>query len=89
MMCFDECAPYPSTYEYVKNSMERTTRWAKRCREAHTNRDTQALFGIVQGGMFNDLRQKSAKDLIEIGFDGYAVGGLSVGEPIEVMLPVL
>lgn len=89
MMCFDECAPYPSTYEYVKNSMERTTRWAKRCRDAHTNRDTQALFGIVQGGMFNDLRQKSAKDLIEIGFDGYAVGGLSVGESIEVMLPVL
>ena len=89
MMCFDECAPYPASYEYVKNSMERTTRWAKRCREAHTNRDTQALFGIVQGGMYPDLREKSAKDLIEIGFDGYAVGGLSVGEPIDVMLPVL
>ena len=89
MMCFDECAPYPASYEYVKNSMERTTRWAKRCRDAHTNRETQALFGIVQGGMYSDLREKSAKDLMEIDFDGYAVGGLSVGEPIEVMLPVL
>lgn len=89
MMCFDECAPYPASYEYVKNSMERTTRWAKRCRAAHTNRDTQALFGIVQGGMYSDLREKSAKDLMKIDFDGYAVGGLSVGEPIEVMLPVL
>lgn len=89
MMCFDECAPYPASYEYVKNSMERTTRWAKRCRAAHTNRETQALFGIVQGGMYSDLREKSAKDLIDIDFDGYAVGGLSVGEPIEVMLPVL
>ncbi len=89
MMCFDECAPYPASYEYVKNSMERTTRWAKRCRTAHTNRETQALFGIVQGGMYSDLREKSAKDLMEIDFDGYAVGGLSVGEPLEVMLPVL
>lgn len=89
MMCFDECAPYPASYEYVKNSMERTTRWAKRCRDAHTNRETQALFGIVQGGMYSDLREKSAKDLMEIDFDGYAVGGLSVGEPIEIMLPVL
>ena len=89
MMCFDECAPYPADRKYVENSMERTTRWAKRCRDAHTNRDTQALFGIVQGGMYPDLREKSAKDLIEIGFDGYAVGGLSVGEPKEIMLDVL
>ena len=89
MMCFDECAPYPADRKYVENSMERTTRWAKRCRTAHTNRDRQALFGIVQGGMYPDLREKSAKDLIEIGFDGYAVGGLSVGEPKEIMLEVL
>lgn len=89
MMCFDECAPYPATREYVEPSMERTTRWAKRCREAHTNRDKQALFGIVQGGMYEDLRKKSAEDLINIDFDGYAVGGLSVGEPKELMLEVL
>ena len=89
MMCFDECAPYPADREYVEKSMERTTRWAKRCRDAHTNRDTQALFGIVQGGMYKDLREKSAKDLQEIGFDGYAVGGLSVGEPKELMIDVL
>ena len=89
MMCFDECAPYPADRKYVENSMERTTRWAKRCRNAHTNRETQALFGIVQGGMYPDLREKSAKDLIEIGFDGYAIGGLSVGEPKEIMMEVL
>ena len=89
MMCFDECAPYPATREYTEKSMEMTTRWAKRCRDAHTNRETQALFGIVQGGMYPDLRQRSAKALIDIGFDGYAVGGLSVGEPKEIMLEVL
>ena len=89
MMCFDECAPYPASREYVKNSLERTTRWAKRCRMAHTNRDTQALFGIVQGGMYNDLREQSAKEITAIDFDGYAVGGLSVGEPKELMLEVL
>ena len=89
MMCFDECAPYPAERNYVEKSMERTTRWAKRCRDAHTNRDTQALFGIVQGGMYKDLREKSAKDLQEIGFDGYAVGGLSVGETKDIMLDVL
>ena len=89
MMCFDECAPYPDERKYVEKSMEMTTRWAKRCRDAHTNRDTQALFGIVQGGMYPDLRKKSAEDLIKIGFDGYAVGGLSVGEPKDIMLEVL
>ena len=89
MMCFDECAPYPASREYVKNSLERTTRWAKRCRTAHTNRDTQALFGIVQGGMYSDLREQSAKEITAIDFDGYAVGGLSVGEPKELMLEVL
>ena len=66
IMAFDECCPYPSTYEYTKNSMERTTRWAKRCKEAHTTTDKQGLFGIIQGGFFKDLREKSAKDLIEL-----------------------
>lgn len=89
MMCFDECVPYPATKEYTKKSMEMTTRWAKRCRQAHTNRDTQALFGIVQGGMYTDLRKKSAEDLIKIDFDGYAIGGLSVGEPKEKMTEIL
>lgn len=89
MMCFDECAPYPADRKYTKASMEMTSRWAARCRAAHTNRKTQALFGIVQGGMYKDLREQSAKDLIKIGFDGYAVGGLSVGEPKELMLDIL
>ena len=62
MMAFDECCPYPSTYEYTKQSMERTTRWAKRCKDAHTT-ENQALFGIIQGGFYKDLREKSAKDL--------------------------
>ncbi|MGB9839937.1 tRNA guanosine(34) transglycosylase Tgt, partial [Thermovenabulum sp.] len=88
IMCFDECIPYPSTYEYVKNSVERTTRWAERCREHHKRSD-QALFGIVQGGLFEELRRKSAKDLTGIDFEGYAVGGLSVGEPKQEMYKVL
>ncbi len=89
IMAFDECCPYPSTYEYTKKSMERTTRWAKRCKDAHKNTDKQALFGIVQGGMYKDLREKSAKDLVEMNFPGYAVGGLSVGEPKELMCEIL
>ena len=89
MMCFDECAPYPSSYDYVKKSMERTTRWAKRCKDYHKNTENQALFGIVQGGMFKDLREESAKQLIDLDFPGYAVGGLSVGEPKEIMVDVL
>ncbi|MDY0256919.1 tRNA guanosine(34) transglycosylase Tgt [Gudongella oleilytica] len=89
MMCFDECVPYPADYEYAKQSMERTTRWAKRCKEHHKDWNTQALFGIVQGGMFRDLREQSAKDLVEMDFCGYAVGGLSVGEPMDVMCEVL
>ena len=89
IMAFDECTPYPSTYEYTKNSMERTTRWAARCKEAHKNTEKQALFGIVQGGMFKDLREKSAKDLVEMDFPGYAIGGLSVGEPREMMCDIL
>lgn len=89
MMCFDECAPYGATREYVEKSMERTTRWAKRCKEAHKNTENQALFGIVQGGFFKDLREKSAKDLIELDFPGYAIGGISVGEPKEEFLDIL
>lgn len=89
IMAFDECAPYPAEYDYIKHSMERTTRWAKRCIEAHKNPDTQALFGIVQGGMYKDLREISAKDLVELNFPGYAIGGLSVGEPLELMNEML
>ena len=65
IMAFDECCPYPSTYEYTKNSMERTTRWATRCKEAHKNTEKQGLFGIIQGGFYKDLRTKSAEDLIK------------------------
>ena len=89
MMCFDECAPYPAEYDYVKQSMERTTRWAERCKEYHKKLDKQGLFGIVQGGMYRDLREKSARDLIKLDFPGYAIGGLSVGEPRELMCEVL
>ena len=89
MMAFDECVEYPSTYEYTKQSMERTTRWAKRCKEAHKRPEEQGLFGIVQGGMYKDLREQSAKDLVELDFPGYAVGGLSVGEPKELMCELL
>ena len=89
IMSFDECVKYPETYEYTKNSMERTTRWARRCKEAHKNTDKQALFGIIQGGFYEDLREKSAKDLIELDFPGYAIGGISVGEPKEEFLKML
>ena len=77
-MAFDECAPYPADREYVKNSLERTTRWLKRCKEAHKNTEKQALFGIIQGGMYKDLREQSAKEILELDLPGYAVGGLSV-----------
>jgi queuine tRNA-ribosyltransferase len=89
IMSFDECIPYPSEYDYVKKSIERTTRWAKRCKDAHKNTEKQALFGIVQGGMFKDLRIQSAKELLEIDFPGYSIGGLSVGEPAESMYEML
>ena len=89
MMAFDECVKYPAEYEYTKQSMERTTRWAARCKVAHKNTEKQGLFGIVQGGMYKDLREKSARDLVEMNFPGYAVGGLSVGEPKELMCDVL
>jgi queuine tRNA-ribosyltransferase len=82
-MIFDECTPYPADREYALNSLKLTTAWAKRCIAAK-NHD-QALFGIVQGGMYKDLRKQSAEELIELKFDGYALGGLSVGEPKELM----
>ena len=87
IMAFDECCPYPSTYEYTKKSMERTTRWAKRCKEAH--KTDQALFGIIQGGFYEDLRKISAEDLKQLDFPGYAIGGISVGEPKDVFLKML
>ena len=89
MMAFDECPPYPATYEYMKRSVERTSRWAERCIAAHQRPDEQALFGIVQGGEYEELRQQSARDLVALDFPGYAIGGLSVGEPKEVLNKVL
>ena len=89
IMAFDECAPYPSTYEYTKNSMYMTTRWAERCLKSHTNTEKQSLFGIVQGGMYADLRKISARDLVAMDFPGYAIGGLSVGEPGPLMYEML
>ena len=89
MMAFDECAPYGATYDYVKKSMERTTRWAKRCKDYHKNTDKQNLFGIIQGGFYEDLRKQSAEDLIALDLPGYAIGGISVGEPKEEFLKML
>jgi queuine tRNA-ribosyltransferase len=100
-MVFDECLAYPSTHEAAASSMQRSVRWARRCRErllrlredppadvTVSNRG-QAQFGIVQGGVFQDLRDESAAATVEIGFEGYAIGGLSVGEPIDVMYSVV
>jgi queuine tRNA-ribosyltransferase len=89
IMAFDECPPYPAEREYVRDSLERTTRWAERCLKAHRRPEDQALFGIVQGGMYRDLREQSAKQLVSMDFPGYAVGGLSVGEPKELMYEIL
>ncbi len=89
IMAFDECIPYPSEYDYAKKSLERTTRWAKRCKEAHKDTERQSLFGIVQGGTYKDLRIQSAKEIMELDFPGYAIGGLSVGEPAELMYEML
>ena len=95
VMIFDECTPYPATYEQAHDSMQLSLRWAKRSKDAHTD-NPSALFGIVQGGMYEQLRKISAHGLLEIGFDGYAIGGLSVGEPkderdkvLEATLPEL
>lgn len=89
MMAFDECAPYPADRNYVKNSLERTTRWLKRCKEYHKNTEQQSLFGIMQGGMYKDLRKQSAEEIVELDLPGYAIGGLSVGEPMEIMYEVM
>ncbi|MBK3493415.1 tRNA guanosine(34) transglycosylase Tgt [Viridibacillus sp. YIM B01967] len=85
MMAFDECPPFPATFEYMKASVERTSRWAERCLAAHARPQDQGLFGIVQGGEFEELRKQSAKDLVSMDFPGYAIGGLSVGEPKDIM----
>lgn len=89
MMAFDECTPYPADRDYVKNSLERTTRWLKRCIKAQQDTEKQALFGIMQGGMYRDLREESARQIVDLDLPGYAIGGLSVGEPKEVMCEVL
>lgn len=89
MMAFDECLPADADYERTVASIERTRRWAERSLEAHARKDDQALFGIVQGGMFKDLREKSAKDITALDFPGIAIGGLSVGETMEQMHEVL
>jgi queuine tRNA-ribosyltransferase len=87
-MVLDECVPYPSPYEYVKTSASLTTRWARRCLDV-SQETGPALFAIVQGGTYRDLREESARSLVEMGFHGYAIGGLSVGEPKSVMMEVL
>lgn len=92
IMAFDECIPYPSPEEYVEQSVDRTTRWAKRCGETHRSagrEGIQALYGIVQGSNFPALREKSAKALLELDFPGYAIGGVSVGEPKESIYEVV
>ena len=88
VMVFDECTPYPATRTEARESMEMSLRWAKRCKEAHGEHDA-ALFGIVQGGMFPILRDQSLEELEKISFDGYAIGGLSVGEPKDEMMKIL
>jgi len=88
-MVFDECTPYPATRDEAAQSMELSLRWAKRSRQAFDSEGLNSLFGIVQGGMFEDLRERSLEGLLEIGFEGYALGGLSVGEPKEEMLRIL
>ena len=83
IMAFDECAPYPATYEYAQAAMVRTHEWAERCRNAH--KTDQALFGIIQGSVYPDLREQSAKAIVDLDFDGIAIGGVSVGEPKDMM----
>ncbi len=87
-MCFDICSPYPSSYKEVEEAVKITTNWAKKCKKVHKHR-YQSLFGIVQGGAYEKLRQKSVEELTELDFPGYSIGGLSVGEPKEVMYNVL
>lgn len=92
MMCFDQCCEYPVDYEKAKDSLERTSKWAKRCKEFYEkNNDSQsqALFGIVQGSVYDDLRKRSAKEITDLNFHGYGIGGLSVGESHEIMYNIL
>lgn len=87
-MAFDECVAYPASYEEVEAAVERTTRWAEECLKAHKRRD-QAVFGIIQGGVFPDLRRRSAREITSLNFPGYGIGGLSVGEPKSMMYAIL
>lgn len=89
IMSFDECPPYPATFEYMKESIERTVRWAARGKAAHTRPHDQALFGICQGGEFSELREWHAKQLVDMDFPGYSIGGTSVGEPKDVMYKMI
>ena len=88
-MCFDECPPYPAERKYVADSTRRSMRWAKRSKDAFTDRDGYGIFGIVQGGVHPDLREESCHSLMDIGFDGYALGGLAVGEGQELMFDTI
>ena len=87
-MAFDECPPYPVSYEYMKESVLRTLRWAERCKKVHKN-ENQSLFGIVQGGEFEDLRELSCKETVKMNFDGYSIGGTSVGESKPTMYKMI
>ena len=96
IMAFDECTPYPCEHEYAQRSMEMTLRWAARCQIRHqqlseerSHRPPQALFGIVQGSIYPDLRQQCARALVDMDLPGYAIGGLAVGEPREDMIEVI
>ncbi|MEE0229668.1 MAG: tRNA guanosine(34) transglycosylase Tgt [Peptococcaceae bacterium] len=89
IMAFDECIPHTADRTYTKNSLERTTRWLERCVKAHENPDSQALFGIVQGGMYTDLRLQSIKEITQFDLPGYGIGGLSVGESNDMMYRLL
>ena len=88
IMSFDECIPYPASYEYAKDSTLRTLRWAKRGKDVHSRKD-QALFGIVQGGAYPDLRKYCAEELVKMDFDGYSIGGTSIGEPKDVCFDMI
>ncbi len=89
IMAFDECTPWPAEESYVKKSLERTTRWLERCIKSHQNPQNQALFGIIQGGTYTELRQQSAREITSYDLPGYALGGLSVGEPAHLLYEML
>jgi queuine tRNA-ribosyltransferase len=89
IMAFDECAPYPATYDQIATASDRTTRWLERCIHAHQRPQDQALFGIIQGGVYLDLRQRSARELVAFDLPGYAIGGVSVGEPPELIAKIV